>query len=165
MDTTRRSIRGTVVELRGKVGEAMDWRTYVGLYPLASLGAAMVGSALIGRWLGAMVQERFDGGAALTEGMSQAGSHGLGSTRTGGGTSHDSGPRPTSQSWARATSRLEDIVNRLIDVAGDTIERVLLPTLMDGFARLLGGDRAPSRSLVDAERRHGTEAQRASASI
>jgi hypothetical protein len=55
-------------------------------------------------------------------------------------------------------------MNRLIDEAGDTIEQVLLPTLMDGFARLLGGDRAP-RSISESRPREPQAERMSSASV
>jgi hypothetical protein len=131
MEATRRSIHDTVEQLRDRMGEAMDWRSYIERYPMASLTMAAGTGIFLGRRLGALTETPSDGGI-LHRSLSQV--------------SHVSQIVPASghtfsEPWARAGSRLESIVNRTIDEAGDTIERVLVPTLISGLARLLGGER------------------------
>jgi hypothetical protein len=133
MEATRRSIQDTVEELRHRVGEAMDWRSYIERYPMASLTMAAGTGIIIGRRLGSLAEPGTDGGI-LHRSLSQV-SHVSQQVIPASG-------RKLSEPWARAGSRLESIVNRLIDEAGDTVERVLVPTLISGLARLLSsGDR------------------------
>jgi hypothetical protein len=146
MDTTRRSIQETVDELREKVGEAMDCRSYIRRYPMASLGAAVVAGAVVGRWVGGRAADVYESGGRALPGA------GLTAAATAGW-SRAASSAAMSPSWSRAGSRLETIVNRMIDEAGDTIEQVLLPSLMNSFARLLGGDRAPSSTYASGEHR------------
>lgn len=124
MDTTRREIEGTVEELKERVGEAVDWRSYVQRYPLASLGVALAAGLLIGRRIGGVVLEMSSRGNGAESSFSW------------------SPPRQFGDSWARAGSRLESIVNRVIDEAGDKVEQFLVPSLIGGFARLVGGPHA-----------------------
>lgn len=131
MEGTRRSIHDTVEELRHRMGEAMDWRSYIERYPMASLTIAAGTGMVLGRRLGSLTEMPSDGGI-LHRSLSQV-SHVSQIVPASG--------RAFSEPWARAGSRLESIVNRMIDEAGDTIERVLVPTLISGLARLLGGDR------------------------
>ena len=153
MDTTRRSIQGTVDELRGKVGEAMDWRSYIKRYPMASLGAAVVAGAVVGRWIGGMA---LDGGGSGGRAFPGAGLTAAASA----GFSRATSSAAMSPTWSRAGSRLENIVNRMIDEAGDTIEQVLVPSLIGGFARLLGGERAPSSTYTGSAERRRMETER-----
>jgi hypothetical protein len=49
-------------------------------------------------------------------------------------------------SLSRARERAETIVDRLVDGAGDAIERILVPTLMERFSGVLGQLGSASRS-------------------
>jgi len=148
MDTTRASIRDTVDELKDKVSEAVDWRHYVNRYPEASLALTTLTGLFIGRRLGAMIFSRADGSGRSTTygaeefgdagGFPAAGTHvAASSTREKpGNQSHmeSSTPSPTrralSTSWSRAGSRLENILNRLIDEVSDTVESLVVPALV-----------------------------------
>src|SRR5262245_26163957 len=123
MDTTRRDIQETVEELKERVGEAVDWRSYVERYPLASLALALAAGILIGRRVGGAVLH-------MSPHTSSAGER----------TYSWRPPRQFGESWARAGSRLESIVNRVIDEAGDTVEQFVVPSLIGGFSRLVGGE-------------------------
>jgi hypothetical protein len=133
------------------MGEAMDWRSYVERYPMASLTMAAGAGVLLGRRLGSLTETRSDGGI-LHRSLSQV-SH-VSQIMPGSGSKF-------SEPLARAGSRLESIVNRMIDEAGDTVERVLVPTLISGLARLLGGERpalAHSKPATYADHPAPTEA-------
>ena len=153
MDGTRRSIHDTVEELRHRMGEAMDWRSYIERYPMASLTMAAGTGMLLGRRLGSLAEMPSDG-SIVHRSVSQV--------------SQVSQIMPASsgrfsEPWARAGSRLESIVNRMIDEAGDTIERVLVPTVISGLARLLGGGERSalghSRPAMYADHPTGTGAE------
>lgn len=149
MDSTRRSIQGTVGELRDRVGEAMDWRSYIQRYPMASLALAAGAGMYLGRRLGNLAELPSDESSIVPRSISQAASQVMPASAR------------LNESWARAGARLEAIVNRMIDEAGDTVEKVLVPTLISGFARLLGGGDA--RPLEHAKRATYTDQPSATA--
>jgi hypothetical protein len=134
METTRAAIRGTVGELRQNVNKAIDWREQVKTHPGVALGAAATGGLLLGRWLGAQIAPR----APRTGAPPRA----LGDERPPQGGTLLNG------SWTRAGSRFSDLVNRVIDELGDTVEKAAIPPLIARVRGLLqprprAGDASP----------------------
>lgn len=127
METTRARILGTVEELRENVHRSIDWREQVKAHPAAALAAAATGAMLVGRWLGARMSARAPRPDAAPPGASVPLLNG-----------------PLS----RAGSRVSDLVNRVIDELGDTVERAAVPPLIARVQSFLqsgpGGGRAPA---------------------
>jgi hypothetical protein len=126
IDTTRASIAETVGEVRQKVGEAMQWQTYVDRHPAPVLAA----------FLGVVVGRR------LARRLATSG------PRLGPG--QPFGPAATA-TWHRLGSRVEALVNRVIDEVADATERVLVPALVGGVQALLAGH--PSQPVNRSEGR------------
>jgi hypothetical protein len=150
METTRASIRDTVEELRDKVGDTLDWRHYVNRYPGASLTVAVALGMLVGRGITTLVRgngeersgaERYGYGAyrpveafgesALTPTPSRPASAEEPSQVMAGAR------RAVNQSASRLGSRLEGIVNRVIDELSDAVETALVPSLTSWVRELL----------------------------
>ena len=166
MDTTRASIRGTVEELREKMGDAVDWRHHVNRYPGASLTIAVMIGMFVGRRIGTMILGYSNGsnGSAVRSAQS-GGNPGFTSVPTHVVAAHEP-PRSTAEptsSWkrsgaaqslsascGRAGSRLEGLLNRMIDELGDAAERTLVPRLMarvQGFLAWEPADRRPQQGV------------------
>jgi hypothetical protein len=131
MEATRVSLRDTVQELKGRVGETMDWRTYLERYP----GVALFGAAVVGAAVGRVVGSRMGDGSGQAE-------------PTGGYLMARSEPAVRSgglsvmrDSWSRAGSRLEGIVNRAIDEVADMLEHSALPAVMSRLRSITHLDR------------------------
>lgn len=123
METTRASIRSTVGELRDIVTRAVDWREHIKIHPGAALGVAATGGMLLGRWLGEKIPAR-------------ANRSGSPSRPPAENPAFDGTRPPTSVrtlldgSWTRAGSRVGELVNRVIDELGDTVETTAIPPLI-----------------------------------
>lgn len=144
METTRAKIMGTVGELRENVSRTVDWREQVRTHPGAALGAAATGGMLLGHWLSARISPRAPRSGAPPR-------------------VHDDERTPQRGTlvrgpWTRAGSRVSDLLNRVIDELGDTVEKAAIPPLI---ARVQGflqpspkvGDASPGSQVVDAEGR------------
>lgn len=159
MDTTRASIRDTVGQLREKVSEAVDWRHYVTRYPGASLTAAAMLGVLVGHQIGSMMLgngrsavRTDDHGFAVPATHAPAGYAGEESRVDRTGRTESSDPfRPLSASWSRAGSRLERILNRLIDEAGETLENAVVPLLIRRVEDWFGVGGAPRHAAGSRE--------------
>jgi hypothetical protein len=116
MATTRAKITGTVGELRESAIRAIDWREQVRTHPAAALAAAAAGAMLVGHWLGA----RISAGAPRTGASRQRPDD----ERAPQGGTLLNGP------WTRAGSRVSDLLNRVIDEVGDTVEQAAIPPLI-----------------------------------
>ncbi len=120
MAATRSSLSDTVHELRGRVSESMDWRTYFERYTgLSLVGAAVVGM-VVGRVVGMRV--RVADGAPVAPAYATALPERV-SERSGGLVR-------MRDSWARAGARIEGIVNRFVDEVADLVEHGALPAVM-----------------------------------
>ena len=108
METTRARITGTVGELRENVARAVDWREQVKTHPGAALATAGAVGLLLAYWVTAP-------GARTASGAPVWPSAPAGVLRG---------------SWTRAGSRLSDLVNRVIDEVGDTVEKAAIPPLI-----------------------------------
>jgi hypothetical protein len=139
IEATRASISRTAGELRGKAGEAMKWQTYVERYPAPILGAAALAGAVLGRRIARGLTRR-------------AVEHGSGPPWISAAAGMDSVSRlparlePIAESraaitasWQRLGSRIEGLVNRIIDDDADAAERALLPALVGGVEAFLAG--------------------------
>ncbi len=183
MESTRTSIRDTVGELRGKVGETLDWRHYVNRYPGASLTLAVAVGMVVGRGVATLVLRR-DGGAqperygyggydprlaesfgesglTTTEARAQAAyesrEHAAGSALSG---ARRAVGQSLNQSVGRLGSRLEAIVNRLIDDVAEAVETTAVPAFTAWVRDLLeaGAPGAARRSSGVGRRRSESEA-------
>jgi hypothetical protein len=135
MEATRVSLRETVQELRGRVSETMDWRTYVDRYAGVMLVGATVAGVLVGRAVGTRLGGN-DSEARTAEGYVVAPSERASIARSGTFT-------VMRGSWSRAGSRLEGIVNRVIDELADLLEHGAVPAMM---ARLRAATRLEQSS-------------------
>ena len=123
MKTTRAAITDTVGELRENVNRAVDWREHVKTHSATALGAAAVGGILLGHWLGAKIAARTpSAGAPSSAGAAEHAPRG-GMLLNG--------------SLTRAGSRFSDLVNRVIDELGDTVEKAAIPPLIARFRGIL----------------------------
>ncbi|HEV8310242.1 MAG TPA: hypothetical protein VGW35_21470 [Methylomirabilota bacterium] len=154
MERTRASIQDTVDELKGKVGQTVDWRHYVSRYPGATLMLAMAAGLVVGRGLAALMTrndgvrypERYGyGGAAEAFGESeltpaevraqaayQVRERAAGATSAVAGATSAARQAVTEsvgQSLGKIGSRVERIVHRLIDEVADTLEQRAVPAL------------------------------------
>jgi hypothetical protein len=139
IEATRASISRTAGELRWNAGEAMKWQTYVERYPVPILGAAALAGVVLGRQIARTLArgpvENGDGrpwtsAAAGMDSVSRlparlepiTGSHAA-----------------VTASWQKLGSRIEGLVNRIIDDAADAAERALLPALVGGVEAFFAG--------------------------
>ena len=130
IDATRVSIAETMGELRQKVGETMQWQTYVERHPAPFL----VGAALAGLFLGrrlARTPTQWASGEAGTDPLV------LSPVRFG--TAGGDRLGAVSVSWQRLGSRVEALVNRVIDEVADATEQALVPALVSGVQALFEG--------------------------
>lgn len=138
IEATRASISRTAGELRWKAGEAMQWQTYVERYPAPILAAAALVGIAVGR--------------RIAHGLNASGHHGNGRQWTSPAAGMDPVTRIPAQlepradrftavtaSWQRLSSRVEGLVNRVIDDAADAAERALVPALISGVQAFLAG--------------------------
>ncbi|MGH7322789.1 MAG: hypothetical protein ACRELA_24645 [Candidatus Rokuibacteriota bacterium] len=167
MDQTRASIRDTVEELRDKVGDAVDWRHYVDRFPGASLAVAMFAGMVIGRQIGAMLLGRANGVGQPAALIGHSGSD-PGFVTTPRAVEHEPDRRRAatrSLDWSsvariasgpggRAGSRLETLVNRVIDELADAAERNLVPAVVARVQGLFASGETVRHAEGHPERRH-----------
>lgn len=136
IEATRASISRTTGELRQKAGEAMQWQTYFERYPATILGFAALAGVAVGR--------------RIARGLKNPGHHGGSPSWTSAAAGMDSVSRvaerreprvdrllPVTASWQRLGSRMEGLVNRVIDDVADATERMLIPALVAGVETFL----------------------------
>jgi len=138
IEATRASISRTTGELREKAGEAMQWQTYVERYPATILGFAALAGVALGR--------------RIARGLKNPGPgpHGSSQPWTSAAAGMDSVTRaparlearvdrllPITASWQRMGSRIEGLLNRIIDDVADATERMLVPALVAGVETFL----------------------------
>src|SRR6185503_19850267 len=120
--------------------EAMQWQTYVKRHPVPILAAA----ALVGLAVGRRVARGFERGAPHGSG------HGWTSSAAGMETmarlpARHKGEAPTlaamTATWHRLGSRVEGMMNRIIDDLADAAERVVVPALVGGVEAFLTAGR------------------------
>jgi hypothetical protein len=141
IEATRASISRTAGELRWKVGEAMRWQTYVERYPVPILGAV----AFLGIAVGRQLARGFNASGAN-------GHHGQGRPWTSAAagmdsvTQHPARLEPGAErfaaitaTWQKLGSRIQGLVNRMIDDVADAAERALVPALVNGVEAFLDG--------------------------
>jgi hypothetical protein len=140
IETTRTSISRTASELRWKAGEAMQWQTYVKRHPIPILAAA----ALVGLAVGRRVARGVGSGEHHSSG------HGWTSSAAGMDTMARLPARPEAgappldamtTAWRRLGSRIEGLVNRVIDDVADAAERAVVPALVGGVEAFLAAGR------------------------
>lgn len=140
MEATRASISRTASELRWKAGEAMQWQTYVKRHPIPILAAAAVVGLAIGRRVARGVESREHQGSGHAWTSSAAG---MDTVARLPGHSDAGAPRLNAMaaSWHRLGSRVEGMVNRIIDDVADAAERMVVPALVGGVEALLTAGR------------------------
>jgi hypothetical protein len=135
IEITRASLSRTVGRLRQKAGESMRWQTYVERYPAQIL----VGAALTGLVVGRRIAR-----GLRANGHRSAGGHwapaAIDSVTRLPARLEATGERSgaVNASWERLTSRVEGLVNRVIDDVADATERALVPALLGGVQALFG---------------------------
>jgi hypothetical protein len=122
------SLSETAGELRQKVGKAMQWQTYVERHPAPILGTV----ALLGFTVGRRLAQSLMGGSPAAARLQSAGD-----------------PVP-SVSLQKLDSRVEALVNRVIDELADAAERTLVPALVVGLQALFQGRRTQDASRPPA---------------
>jgi hypothetical protein len=122
------SLSETAGELRQKVGKAMQWQTYVERHPAPILGTV----ALLGFTVGRRLAQSLMGGSPALARLQSAGD-----------------PAP-SVSLQKLDSRVEALVNRVIDELADAAERTLVPALVVGLQALFQGRRTQDASRPPA---------------
>ena len=135
IDETRADISRVASELRWKAEEAMHWQTYVARYPAAILGAAALLGVAVGRRIARRWQEdpERESGEVWTPAASA-------SLPTRILTPLEGAPdrfAAVSASWQRLASRLEGLVNRMIDDVADAAERAVVPAVVGGVQAFL----------------------------
>jgi hypothetical protein len=141
IEATRASISRTAGVLRWKAGEAMQWQTYVERYPAPILAAVTLLGIAVGR--------------RIARGFNTNGHQGHGRQWTSAAAGMDSVTRiparlepeadrlgAVAASWQRLGSRVEGLVNRVIDDAADAAERALVPALISGVQAFFEGGAA-----------------------
>jgi hypothetical protein len=153
MEHTRASIRNTVEELRGKVGDTVDWRQYVNWRPGASLTVALGLGLVLGRARGGRVRrshhEEPDGRAAEPHGDSgfpRAASRRARLADEPAEPILGDARRVVGESVSRLGSRAEGILNRLVDELTDAVETMLIPALAARVRDFLDLESRRSRS-------------------
>lgn len=140
MEATRASISRTASELRWKAGEAMQWQTYVRRHPVPILAAAALVGLAVGRRIarGLNATPQHGGGHVWTSAAA-----GMDTIARLPGRQEFGDPRhaAVTASWQRVGSRVEALVNRMIDDVADAAERVVVPALVGGVEALLTGRR------------------------
>ena len=138
IEATRASLSGTVGELRRKANEAMHWQTYVERYPVPILAAsALLGLAVGRRVAGALNARHRGAGRQWAAGDSV--------TRIPARVDEGRVERfaAVNASWRRLGSRVEALVNRVIDDVADATERALVPAVIGGLQSLFEGRSRP----------------------
>jgi hypothetical protein len=137
IDQTRSDIARTTGELRRKAGEAMRWQTYVERHPAATLAAA----ALLGVALGRRIARGVNGSEDRSRGWGWTSAAAGMDTVTRIPARVEAGSdrfAAANASWQRLASRIEGLVNRVIDDVADAAERALVPALVGGVQAFLG---------------------------
>ena len=132
----------------------MKWQTYLERYPVAILGVATLAGVVLGR--------------QIARGLARGPENGDGRPWTSSAAGMDSVSRLPARlepitashaamtaSWQRLGSRIEGLVNRIIDDAADAAERALLPALVGGVEAFLAGrvSRPAYRPVVPPQNR------------
>jgi hypothetical protein len=124
------SLSETAGELRQKVGKAMQWQTYVERHPAPILGTV----ALLGFTVGRRLAQSLMGGSPALARLQSAGDP----------------IKAPSVSLQKLDSRVEALVNRVIDELADAAERTLVPALVVGLQALFQGRRTQDASRPPA---------------
>jgi hypothetical protein len=139
IEATRASISRTAGELRWKAGEAMQWQTYVERYPATILGAAALVGVAVGRRIARGLNSRGHRGSSRQwTSSAAAGIDSLARIPAQLEPQVDDLAAVTA-SWQRLGSRIEGLVNRMIDDLAGAVERALVPALVAGVEGFLEG--------------------------
>jgi hypothetical protein len=122
----------------------MQWQTYIERYPGTILAAAALLGVAVGRRLarGLAGNGHPDAEGDWTSGPSAAASMARVPARLEGDAR--GGAAVAAASLQRLGSRVEGLVNRMIDDVADAVERALVPALVGGVEALLEGRAARS---------------------
>jgi hypothetical protein len=145
MDASRGDTAETVQALRRKGREAMRWQGYVERHPGPILASAALFGIVAGRRIARAVSGNGRAGVGTQgPGDRDAAPFAPASVQRSGYDDAGAGRPP----WNRLGSRVEGLVNRLIDEAADATERTVMPTLVsavEGFFRKWNVRSGPSR--------------------
>jgi hypothetical protein len=163
MENTRESIRDTVEEIKGRVGETVDWHHYVRSYPATSLSIAAAVGLLVGRGVGMMISGRRERSAEPAGFGDYRAAEAFGEAALASASYADparplAGPRrAVNESWSRLGSRVETIVNRVIDELTDAVETALVPAVSSWVRKRLdfGGGEGRQGWVGDGSDRAG----------
>ena len=139
IEATRASISQTAGELRWKAGEAMQWQTYVGRYPATILGAAALLGVAVGRRIARGIHSngrQHDDGRPWTSAAAGMDTVARIPARLEPQVDH---LMAVTASWHKLGSRIEGLVNRMIDDIADAAERAIVPALVAGVEGFLHG--------------------------
>ena len=136
IEATRASLSGTADELRRKAGEAMKWQTYVERYPVPILAASALVGLAVGRRIGRALHSGDHPATSLQWTAADAVTR-IPARLEAAATSDRFAA--VSASWQRLGSRVEGLVNRVIDDVADATERALLPAIVGGVQALFEG--------------------------
>jgi hypothetical protein len=136
----------------------MRWQTYVERYPASMLAAAALLGVAVGRRIARGINASAERGSGW--GWTSAAA-GMDSVTRLPARVEPRGDRfaAASASWQRLASRVEGLVNRIIDDVTDAAERALVPALVGGVQAFL--DRRVTRSVHRAGPAHTTSARAA----
>ncbi len=115
----------------------MRWQTYVERYPASMLAAAALVGVAVGRRIARGTHETADRG----HGWGWSSAAGMDTvTRIPARVEPEPGRfTAANASWQRLASRIEGLVNRVIDDVADAAERALVPALVGGVQAFLDG--------------------------
>jgi hypothetical protein len=139
IEATRASISRTAGELRRKASEAMQWQTYVERYPATILGAAVFVGVALGRRIARGLDRSSGHHSNRREWPSAAAGIDTVTRIPARLESQVDRPAAITASWQRLGSRVEGLVNRMIDDVADAAERAIVPALVAGVEALLEG--------------------------
>lgn len=133
MESSRASIASTVEELKGAVSQAIDWREQVKAHPGTSLGIVAGAGLVLGHWLGGKIGAGDRPRPPATAGAAPP------------------GPGLLDGSLNRAGTRVENLVNLVIDEVADAVETAAIAPLftrLRGFLRTSTSTGAPHEDTV-----------------
>ena len=136
IEATRASLSGTAGELRRKAGEAMQWQTYVERYPVPILAASALVGLAVGRRIGRAIHATDHRKTALQWTAVDAATRIPARLDAAGRADRFAA---VSASWQRLGSRVEGLVNKVIDDVADATERALVPAIVGGVQALFEG--------------------------
>jgi hypothetical protein len=133
IDETRVSISSTVGALRRRTDEAMQWQSYITGHPASALaGAALLGLMVGRRLAGSRSAPRHPSGSDWETEAGLSAPARLAPASAGS-------PSAAAASWQRLATRVEGLVNHVIDEVADAAEDAVVPAIAGRVRALLNG--------------------------